>query len=71
MNRAIVATTILVSLLAGFVAGIPAIWYWITRDWAVTGQAVLLAAVVVAIAVCLLWIASIGRRLARSYRGQP
>lgn len=59
MNRAIVATTILVSLLAGFAAGIPAIWYGITRDWAVTGQAILLAAVVVAIAIDLIYIARV------------
>lgn len=71
MNRAIVSTAILASLLAGFAAGIPAVWYGITRDWAATGRTILLAAVVVAIAICLLWMAPRARRLLRLYRRQP
>jgi hypothetical protein len=60
----------LAALLAGGVAGIPAALYGITRDWAVTGQTILLAAVVVAIAVDLLWVASSARCLLRLHRRQ-
>lgn len=47
----------LAALLAGGVAGIPAALYGITRDWTVTGQTILLAAVVVAIAIDLIYMA--------------
>jgi phosphate/sulfate permease len=60
---------VLAALLIGAVAGIPLAWLAITGDPATTAHTIVLAAVVVAIAVDLIWMARSARGLLRP-RGQ-
>jgi hypothetical protein len=62
----------LAAILLAAVAGLPVGLYWVLRDWAVTGQTLVLAAAVAAvagIAVDLPWMASVAVRIYRYDRG--